>query len=280
MTVLTMMIQKVVIQTLSFFSSLFYGSLLALGAFLIFFGIMFLVGLVRVRFKLGKFPKKISSHKKRRSLFARLFLDFPFRYFSDVWSSAESNAFPYHGLWLFVGEQGSGKTTTMTFILNYLHKLYPDCACFTNYNFSDLASVSEPESLSYLLGGRSGTIFAIDELQNWFSSNSSKDFPPEYLEFFTQLRKSRCVTMGTSQVFSRVSKPLREQVRYVFAPRTLFGCLTICGVFRPDILNSSDGSVAQLRRIKTFCFVHSDELRSLFDTGRKISYKIIKKKKE
>ncbi len=209
----------------NFFSGLFYISLFCIICFLVFFLFFFLIGAIRVRIKRGKRSRSSERKVKIPSAFRRIYIDFPIRFFNDVWDHSLSDYFPYHGLWLFVGEQGSGKTTTMSYILYFIRKKYPKCRCYTNYSFSDLPDIDDPFSLLYLLDDKPvGTVFAVDEVQNWFSCDQSKGFPPEFLAFFTQLRKARCLTMGTAQVFSRVSKPLREQVGLVFCPRTLFGC--------------------------------------------------------
>ena len=48
--------------------------------------------------------------------------------------------------------------------------------------------------------GVQGVICLIDEMQNWFSSNQSKNFPPEMLQVVTQNRKNRRVIMGSDLV--------------------------------------------------------------------------------
>lgn len=49
--------------------------------------------------------------------------------------------------------------------------------------------------------GIKGVIVLMDELQNWFSSNDSKNFPPEMLQVITQNRKNRRVILGTVKTF-------------------------------------------------------------------------------
>ncbi len=82
-------------------------------------------------------------------------------------------------------------------------------------------------SLLTIKNGIRGVIVCMDEMQNWFSSNQSKDFPPQMLEVVTQNRKNRRVIMGTAQSFNRLAKPLREQATEVRKCCTLFGCVTI-----------------------------------------------------
>lgn len=116
--------------------------------------------------------------------------------------------------------------------------------------------------------GIQGVIACIDEMQNWFSSNQSKNFPPEMLEVITQNRKNRRVIMGTAQTFNRLSKPIREQATEVRRCTTLFGCLTIVHRVVPEL--DSEGNVEKWKHRGFYYFVHDEKLRSSYDTWRVI----------
>ena len=109
---------------------------------------------------------------------------------------------------------------------------------------------------------------AIDEMQNWFSSNQSKDFPPEMLQVITQNRKNRRIILGTSQVFTRLSKPLREQVTEVRECHTFFGCITF--VVRKEPILGAEGDVDSYKHRGMYFFVHDQDLRDSYDTYRVI----------
>jgi ATP-dependent Clp protease ATP-binding subunit ClpX len=130
------------------------------------------------------------------------------------------------------------------------------------------SSLESWEQLTIDSNGIYGEIDVIDEIQNWFSSNKSSSFPPDFLHIITQQRKVRRCIIGTSQVFSRISKPLREQTQYLYMPLTLFGCFTICRVYEVEI--DQQGDLKSKNCKKTFCFVHDKELRESYD-----SYKVI-----
>lgn len=76
--------------------------------------------------------------------------------------------------------------------------------------------------------GIQGVIVSIDELQNWFSSNDSKNFPPEMLEVITQNRKNRRIILGTSQNFYLLAKAIRSQATEVRRCSTLFRLFNYC----------------------------------------------------
>lgn len=171
------------------------------------------------------------------------------------------------GLIVFCGRQGSGKTVAMTEYLLRLRYQYPLSKTLTNYGFT--AQDGELKHWRQLLtykNGIYGVIVAMDELQNWFSSLASKDFPPEMLEVITQNRKNRRVVLGTSQTFNRLAKPLREQCTEVRDCRTFMGCLTL--VTRKYGTLDVDGNVAAWTPCGWYFFVHTKKIRDAYDTYR------------
>ena len=108
----------------------------------------------------------------------------------------------------------------------------------------------------------------MDELQNWFSSNDSKNFPPEMLEVITQNRKNRRIILGTAQSFYLLSKAIRTQTTEVRRCATLLGCLTIVRRFEPIL--DAEGNVAEWKKKGMYFFVHNKELRDSYDTFKVI----------
>lgn len=86
--------------------------------------------------------------------------------------------------------QWYGKTIAMAQQALAWRKEYPKAQCITNFALS-----GEDEKLNdwrLLVGyknGIQGVIACIDEMQNWFSSNQSKNFPPEMLEVIRKIGK-------------------------------------------------------------------------------------------
>ena len=72
----------------------------------------------------------------------------------------------------------------------------------------------------------------------------------------------------TAQVFTRVNKGLREQVSMVYNPHTFLGCFTV--VIKRKPIFDSEGNVIESKYRGMYSFVHTEELRSAYDT-----YKVI-----
>jgi hypothetical protein len=153
-------------------------------------------------------------------------------------------------------------------------KEYPKAKVITNLAYKrENDALRKWQQLVDYKNGIRGVIVCMDEMQNWFSSNQSKDFPPQMLEVVTQNRKNRRVIMGTAQSFNRLAKPLREQATEVRKCCTLFGCVTIVHRVIPEL--DSNGDVEKWRHRSFYYFVHTDELRDSYDT-----YKVIESLRE
>lgn len=212
--------------------------------------------------------KKFVSETKKVNFFKRLFIDFPRRFVLDR-LTINPNEFKEFGFHLFVGEQGSGKTVAVAEFLGRLKREYPLMKTATNFDYKyEDSKIDCWQNLIFNNNGIYGQADVIDEVQNWFSSNQSKDFPPEMIQEITQQRKQRKIFIGTTQRFERMAKPLREQVNYIYKPITIAGCLTIVGVYKPNI--NHEGQIDKLRPIKHYFFIHNDEIRNSFDTYKKI----------
>lgn len=213
----------------------------------------------------GKRPKKgIHIKVKPNSIIKRLFWDFPRRYMLDNFER-DPEFFRHQGLIIYEGRQGSGKTSTMIHDTMEIQKEYPLCKCITNlkYAYQDDELNDWRQLMDYKNGIR-GVVVVMDELQNWFGSNQSKDFPPEMLSVITQNRKNRRVIFGTAQSFYLLAKAIRSQCIEVRECFTVFGCLTF--VRRKLPILDSDGNVCEWKRRGMYFYVHSDELRNAYNT--------------
>lgn len=217
------------------------------------------------RFKKGK-----HNIVKKHGFLRKLFIDLPKQYVTDLFDR-DPDFFKYQGLIIYEGRQGSGKTTSMVEHAMTMQKEYPLAKCITN-----LAYTKEDDSLTdwrMLMNYKNdirGVIVCMDELQNWFSSNDSKNFPPEMLEVITQNRKNRRIILGTAQNFYLLSKAIRTQTTEVRRCATLLGCLTIVRRFIPIL--DAEGNVAEWKKRGMYFFVHNKELRDSYDT-----YKVIQR---
>ena len=223
---------------------------------------------IRIERKKGHTRPKNGTPPKKRAFFKRICIDFPRRLVSDIYAR-QDYAFDISGLHLIVGEQGSGKTIALVYILMRLKLMYPKIKIRTNmcYKHED-GKIKNWRDLVFKNNGIYGEVDVIDEIQNWFNSLQSKDFPPEMFGEITQQRKQRKCIFGTSQVWQRVGKPIREQCAYVYKPVTFFGCLTFVRVYKPKV--DDEGGLSALKFRKMFFFVQNDAIRDSFDTFHKI----------
>ena len=190
--------------------------------------------------------------------------------------SAEKKAgkerFKEYGLKIYTGRQGSGKTVSLIARLNELHDLYPNAIICTNFKYRHATmTLNSLNDLLTIRNGTDGVIFAIDEIQNEFSSNTSKDFPESLLSTITMQRKQNIVILATSQVFTRVSKPLREQCFEVIECRTFAGRWTRQRCYDADDYNYMIDQNDPKKKFKTpkkwkSSFIQTDDLRACYDT--------------
>ena len=183
--------------------------------------------------------------------------------------------FPFYGIHFYCGRQGSGKTYSMTHELELIRKKYPKCKIYTNYGYKyqnlPIYNISMLKDEKYY-NGSDGVVFAIDEIQNLYQSSNINNVPPDILGVVTQLRKQKVYIVCTSQVFTRVSKPLREQAFFVTECKTILHSLTICNKYNADeYLFDLDRVEKQATPIERYSIVHSNELRNCYDT-----YQLIK----
>lgn len=244
----------------------------------IFFVILFILAVITVvsfviflvRLIKGDRIKKrtVKSEYKKRNIFIRVFFDFPRMLVNDLFSR-DPDCLPLHGLFMFCGSQGSGKTIAAVEMLLRYFKMYPKIKIRSNIGIKfQHGKIRGWRDIVGVHNGSIGQIDFIDEIQNSFASTDFKNFPPEMLEEITQERKKHKVIVATAQVFTRVSKALREQTTYLCLPLTILGCLTVVRVYRP-ILDDS-GNLKDKKLVNTYFFVHSKELRESYNTYEKV----------
>lgn len=81
------------------------------------------------------------------------------------------------------------------------------------------------DCLKQISNGEYGVVFFIDELHLELNSLESKNVDIEIMIELSQQRKQRKKIIGTSQVYFRLAKPLREQVFDIVICENYFGCL-------------------------------------------------------
>lgn len=244
------------------FPLLFIGVLIAL------FSLCVLIEVIRLLLSGKRFKKGEHIRIKKPGFFRQFLIQAPRQYAADL-IARDPEFFRYQGCVCFTGRQGMGKTIAMVHQTLLFQEEYPKVKVISNCGYAKQnAELNHWKQLMNYKNGIQGVVVQIDELQNWFSSNQSKNFPPEMLEVITQNRKNRRIILGTSQVFVRLAKPLREQVTEVRRCNTFLGCITFVHRVRPEL--DSDGNVTKWKHIGFYSFVHTAEIRQSYDTYRVI----------
>jgi len=218
-----------------------------------------------IRYIKGDRVNKGSARKPpKRSLLLKIFVDAPRQYVDDLYNRKPDFFLP-QGLVIFTGRQGNGKTISLMQYAMELLDTYPKAKCISNtkFAFQDEQLRHWTQLINYK-NEHMGVIAIIDELQNWFSSNSSRNFPPDMLSVITQNRKNRRVILGTAQNFYLLAKPIRSQCTEIRECVTLAGVLTV--VIRREPVVDNDGEVKQLKYRGMYCFAHDRRLRDSYDT--------------
>lgn len=195
--------------------------------------------------------------------------------FTDLRASIKNGReFNEYGLTMYCGKQGAGKTISMVEYLERMRVLYPDAIIVTNFGYQhEHMQFSDWKMFYEVRNGTKGVIFAIDEIQNEFESNAWKTFPPNLLREITQQRKQRIKVVATSQVFTRVVKPLREQTFEVVECFTFIRRWTFTKAFDAqeyEAVIQNPTLKNKLRRLWRKNFVQDKKIRNLFDSYAKI----------
>lgn len=208
-------------------------------------------------------PKNVYSTVKHNILFARNNPD----YFYPA------------GIWVFCGPQGSGKTLSAVQCLQKMCKQYPKAIVCSNLDIKGIENTIIPfvdyEQLKTLDNGIQGIIFFLDELHILWNSLESKDIPISEMACFCQMRKNRRVIIGTSQVYSRIAKPIREQLQYAIDCKNYFGLLQVNTILDPSEGIEKNG-VIDVKEIGKKIWFHKPSLYNSYDT----LFKIEKAKRE
>lgn len=137
------------------------------------------------------------------------------------------NSFPYAGLWVFSGSQGSGKTLLMMHLVKQIFEQYPDVRILSNISIYGIPSIpyTDIEDIEKYANGKDGLIVVLDEIHTLFNSLESKKMPLSTMQVWCQNRKNRRLILGTSQRFTRVSKGVREQTTFNYECRKAIASL-------------------------------------------------------
>ena len=185
------------------------------------------------------------------------------------------NYFNPEGILIFCGSQGCGKTLSAVQYVKKVCEQYPDCILVTNTDIKGLpehTQVIEYDGLDCLKNienGQFGVLYFIDEIHLELNSLESKNIDMDTIVELSQQRKQRKHIVGTSQVYMRMAKPLREQVKNVVICKNYFKILqwnTVIDGFESYEENGKLKCAVQFRSI----WFHSPKLYGSYDTYAKM----------
>lgn len=179
------------------------------------------------------------------------------------------------GLMIFCGPQGSGKTLSAVQYCKKLLAKYPHCKFVTNVQIDGISPDIEVieydgiKSLSDIQNGTEGVLYLIDEIHLEWNSLESKNISIEEMTEFAQQRKQRKHIVGTSQVYMRLAKPLREQIKRVVICSNWFGFVQHNIEIDGTTAVEKDGHLnAEVKG--NYYWFHTPELYNSYDTFAKM----------
>lgn len=220
----------------------------------------------------------------------------------------DKGVFRGFGFWCFCGLGGSGKTLSIVRYLLNIQKKYPNVKVLTNFNYKyrdgdiktwhdlldteniNIYEITEKEYNKRMKWGQKhifmclddnnniiykkrindGVIFGFDEIHLTFESTNWQDAPGNLLDYISQQRKFHKQILGSSQVFTRIDKKLREQTNFVVECKSLMGRLVINSFYKTVeyISNGEKMDKGQHKRRvhRRISYVAYDSIRNSYDT--------------
>lgn len=213
--------------------------------------------------KLKKY-RSVYSPITPESFFYKVIFRLP-KLIAEYINDLRSDEFKEHGLFLFCGEQGSGKTMSMTYNINRLILQYPNVFILTNYGLMcQDRPLTEANDLLKYHRPYTGIIYGIDEIQATWNSRKWSSMDPSIIATLCQNRKSHRVIFGTCQSVSQVDKSIRLQTRRYINCFCLFGILNICLWYKPHF--DYEGNLEKSTLKKVQIFLQEDSIRYQYNT--------------
>lgn len=181
------------------------------------------------------------------------------------------------GTLVFCGAQGYGKTiSAVSYIIN-IANAYPKSILVSNVDIEksllpvgyQVIEYTGLDCLKNIENGQLGVIYFIDEIHLELNSLESKNIDIDVMIEISQQRKQRKHIVGTSQVYLRMAKPLREQVKDVVLCRCYFGILQVNKLINAFESYEENGKL-HAKVEKTFIWFHTSTLYGAYDTYAKM----------
>lgn len=195
---------------------------------------------------------------------------------AEIWKlkNRDKDELSVTGISIFSGPQGSGKTLSMIKVFRKIVSDFPKAIIVTNI---ELKFPIQNEVRKYrgfddfkIENGIYGVIYILDEIHLILNSLESKGVPLSIIVELSQQRKQRKLILGTSQVYSRMAKPLREQIKNVIICRNFLNLFQLNYLI--DAFNSQEDSNGKLKfaKQKVSFFFHRKEDYMAYDTYKKM----------
>lgn len=174
------------------------------------------------------------------------------------------------GIIVFCGGQGAGKTLSLVQYVQKVCARYPQVKVCTNLSLQlpehiEVLPWTGVQCFTDISNGYAGVMYVIDEIHLEFNSLESKKMDSNIFTIVSQQRKQRKHIVGTSQVFSRIAKPFREQFKYAVACRNVLGVFQINTLVDARNATEKDGEIVA-SSLKKFFWFHRPELYESYDT--------------
>ena len=195
---------------------------------------------------------------------------------AQIWKIKNKNSeeLDVTGINIFTGSQGSGKSLSMIHVFKKLIVDFPKAIVVTNleFNFKIPNKIKKYEGFEdfKIENGIYGVIYLLDEIHLILNSLESKGVPLSIIVELSQQRKQRKLILGTSQVYSRMAKPLREQIRNIIICKNYFSLFQIN--YLVDAFESQEDNNGKLKfkKMKVSFFFHRKEDYLAYDTYKKM----------
>lgn len=195
---------------------------------------------------------------------------------AQIWKIRNKNSeeLDVTGINIFTGSQGSGKSLSMIHVFKKLIVDFPKAIVVTNleFNFKIPNKIKKYEGFEdfKIENGIFGVIYLLDEIHLILNSLESKGVPLSIIVELSQQRKQRKLILGTSQVYSRMAKPLREQIRNIIICKNYFSLFQIN--YLVDAFESQEDNNGKLKfkKMKVSFFFHRKEDYLAYDTYKKM----------
>lgn len=200
--------------------------------------------------------------------------------FNRAYRKAHPDEMQVSGLLTFCGPQGEGKTLSAVNYLKQLIEFYPKSILVTNTEIKGLPEdyrVVMFKNLNELIkyfeiinNGEYGVIYFVDEIQVLFNALLKRGMNVEVLEVISQQRKQRKHIVGTAQVFMKIDKVFREQMKNVVICSKKLGCIQWNKLIDGQTLTEEGGKVKFDIKKRIFWF-HQPKMYGSYDTYSIIS---------